>query len=346
MATNDELVASLVDALRYTSGDPRSDRVLHESIRAGIVRDDAKLLDIFEREVGPEQAEVDLHLAGPGIEHNAANARQFSRFVSGISDAVKETAKARVGRNRYRDNLMIEGATPGSVRVVLRVATPELPEGQVADAETVALASSVDSDALRTVASILAHASDPDLDTPLAAEIAELPIKARTALKRVANASQHGGWTVQGMIRQRHVGAADLALTNDGAIRLRIELEVAQETRRRETLTGTIDGFRWSLGTFYFEPLDAPRITAGVTESRVAQEVTRLMEDPNLRISADFDVVESYLPGDQTRSRISRVLTGIRPLGEQGLMGFEVSPDAEISHRADEPPALGPGSAT
>src|SRR5262245_2221174 len=127
-----------------------------------------------------------------------------------MSEAVKETAKARVGRQRYRDNLLIEGATPGSVRVVLRVARPGIPEGQTVDAATVA--TTVDSDALRTVASILVHASDPDLDTPLAAEIAELPMKARTALKRVANASQQGGWGVRGSIRQRQVGAADLEL--------------------------------------------------------------------------------------------------------------------------------------
>ena len=35
MATDRELEASLVDALRYSSGDPASDHVLHESIRAG-----------------------------------------------------------------------------------------------------------------------------------------------------------------------------------------------------------------------------------------------------------------------------------------------------------------------
>jgi hypothetical protein len=321
MAVDRELEASLLDALRYSSGDAASDRAVRESIRAGIVGDDADLLNIYEREVGPEQAEVDLHLVGPGIEHNSANARQFSLFVSGISDAVKETAKARSGRRRYADNLLIEGATPGSVRVVMRVAAPEVAKGQTVDEKTAA--SSVDSDALRTVVAILAHASDPDLDTPLAAEIAELPIKARTALKRVANASQQGGWAVRGMIRQRRIGAADLELTSDGATRLRIELEVAQEKRRTETRTGTIDGFRWSLGTLYFDPVDAPAFTAGVMESGVAQEVTRLMNDPDLRVSADFDVVESYLPGDKTRSRVSRVLTGIRPLGEQTAISMD-----------------------
>jgi hypothetical protein len=248
--------------------------------------------------------------------------------VSGMSEAVKETAKARSGRKRYRDNLLIEGATPGSVRVVLRVATPGIAEGQTVDEETVA--SSVDSDALRTVASILVHASDPDLDTPLAAEIAELPMRARTALKRVANASQHGGWGVRGSIRQRRIGAADLQLTADGAIRLRLELEDAQEKRRTENRVGTIDGFRWSLGTLYFEPVDAARFTAGVTETRVAQEVTRLMNDPKQRVSADFDVVESFLPGDHTRTRVSRVLTAIRALGEQTSIprltaGYEVA---------------------
>jgi hypothetical protein len=321
VAVDPELESSLVDALNYASGDANSDRAVRESIRTGIVGDDADLINIYEREVGPEQAEVDLHLSGPGVEANATNAHQFSRFVSGVSDAVKETAKARAGRKSYRENLLIEGATPGSVRVVLRVAAPAITKGQTVDEATAT--STIDSDALRTVASILAHASDPDLDTPLVAEIAELPIKARTALKRVANASQHGGWTVRGMIRQRRVGAADLELTSDGATRLKIELEVAHEKRRRETRTGTIDGFRWSLGTLYFDPVDAQAFTAGVMESRVAQEVTRLMNDPELRVSADFDVVESYLPGDQKRSRVSRVLTGIRPVGEQTAIPIE-----------------------
>ena len=338
MATDRELEASLVDALRYSSGDPTSDHVLHESIRAGIVRDNAELIDIFEREVGPEQAEVDLHLDGPGVTHNATNARQFSLFVSGLSDAVKETAKARAGRKTYHNNLLIEGATPGSVRVVLRVATPVIAKGQTVDEATAA--SSIDSDALRTVASILAHASNSDLDTPLAAEIAELPMQARTALKRVVNASQHGGWAVRGSIRQRQVGAADLELTADGAMRLRLELEQAQEKRRTERRVGTIDGFRWSLGTLYFSPLDTPTFTAGVMESRVAQAVTRLMNDPEMRVSADFDVVESYLPGDQTRARVSRVLTDIRPLGEQAAIPFDGPPTALPS----PPKALPPGS--
>lgn len=315
MAVDRELEASLLDALRYSSGDPNSDRAVRESIRGGIVGNDVDLIDIYEREVGPEQAEVDLHLVGPGVEDNATNARQFSLFVSGMSEAVKETAKARTGRDRYRDNLLIEGATPGSVRVVLRVATPRIAKGQTVDEETAA--SSVDSDALRTVASILVHASSSESDTPLAAEIAELPLKARIALKRVANASQHGGWGVRGSIRQRRVGAADLELTTDGALRLRLELEGAQEKRRRETRVGTIDGFRWSLGTLYFEPEGAARFTAGVMETRIAQAVTRLMNDPEQRVSAEFDVVESFLPGDQTRSRVSRVLTAIRPLGAQ-----------------------------
>jgi hypothetical protein len=323
MAVDPELEASLVDALSYISGDADSVRAVRESIRVGIVGDDAELIDIFEREVGPEQAEVDLHLNGPGVVENATNAHQFSRFVSGLSEAVKETAKARAGRKSYRENLLIEGATPGSVRVVLRVATPTIPKSQTVDEATAA--STVDSDALRTVASILRHASDPDLDTPLAAEIAELPIKARTALKRVANASQKGGWGVRGSIRQRRVGAAELELTIEGAMRLRLELEDAQEFRRPERRVGTIDGFRWSLGTLYFEPDDGPRFTAGVTEWRVAQAVTRLMNDPRQRVAAEFDVVESLLPGDSTRTR---VLTEVTAIGAQVEIPVDGTPKA------------------
>ena len=104
---------------------------------------------------------------------------------------------------------------------------------------------------------------------------------------------------------------------------------------------GTIDGFRWSLGTLYFDPLDAPAFTAGVMEGRVAQAVTGLMNDPSLRVSATFDVVESYLPGDQTRARVSRVLTDIRPLGEQAAIPYDGPPTALPSPPKALPPDSG-----
>lgn len=74
-------------------------------------------------------------------------------------------------------------------------------------------------------------------------------------------------------------------------------------------------------------------------ESRVAQDVTSLMNDPELQVSADFDVVESYLPGDQTRSRVSRVLTDIRPLGVQG----EISVAGPLTELPGMPKEFPPG---
>jgi hypothetical protein len=78
VAVDRDIEASLVKALRYTSGDPNSDHAVRASIRAGIVGDDTDLIDIYEREVGPEQAEVDLRLDGPGVENSATNASVLS----------------------------------------------------------------------------------------------------------------------------------------------------------------------------------------------------------------------------------------------------------------------------
>ncbi|WP_461418319.1 hypothetical protein [Gordonia sp. GN26] len=313
--TDPDLAALLRQALRDAAGNSPADEHLRASIRAGVVGDDPALLNVYEQEAGPEQAEVDLHLDGPGIESHTANAKQFARFVSGMSEAVKQTAKSLAGRERYGDNLRIEGATPGSVRVVFRVARQEIPVNQTADPSTAA--SSVDSDALRTVATILGHASDEDPDSPLAAEVAELPPGARQALKRVVAASLSGGWGIHGSIRQRRVGRIPLDFTSEGAVRLQLELETQNIQRREAREVGRIDGFRWSLGSLYFVPAAGRPFTAGVVDGEVAHRVTELMSNPDQPVVATFDVVESYAPGARGRPGTSRVLKQIEVLGRQ-----------------------------
>ncbi|WP_143696602.1 hypothetical protein [Williamsia muralis] len=339
----------LRDALRSAGGNSVVEQHIRATIRASLSDDDTTLVNVYEQEAGPEQAEVDLHLEGPGAEGHSTNALQFSRFVSGMSEAVKQTAKARAGRSRYSDNLLIEGATPGSVRVVFRIADQEMPAGQTSDPSSVA--SSVDSDALRTVASILGHANDPDPESPLAAEVSELPGSARQALKRVVNASVKGGWGISGSIRQRHVGLSSLRFTVEGAVRLRLELESSHEKQREAREVGRIDGFRWSLGAFYFIPLEGRPFAAGVTDARVAHEVTELMSQPDQLVVGVFDVIESFAPGAaDSRPRVSRVLKRVDRLGEQQAIPMPptrpilMSALETISDDDDPPPALPPGS--
>lgn len=315
--TNPELVAKLRAALRETTGDERLDEMMHGSILAALSESDTEMIDVWDQEAGPEQAEVDLHLGGPGVEGHTTNAKLFAELVSGISQAVKETAKHRAGKGRYSEGIVIEGATPGSVRLVLRAPKPRIDSGQTADAAT--SASSVDSDALRSVAAILTHASDPDPNSPLLAEIADLPLKAREGLKRIAATSKKAGWTIDGTLRQRRLGRSPIAFTSDGAARLVREIDARVERRETITVTGTIDGFRRSLGTLYFAPEQGSIFQAAVIDEDVANRVTELFARPDLIVEAEFDVVESQLPGSAAGSRKSRVLDAIREtdLGKQ-----------------------------
>ncbi len=329
MSTTDDLSRvgdELRAALQYSTGDERSDAYIRGTLRAGIVGNDPVLIDIYEQEAGPEQAEVDLHLEGEGVTDHSTNAHDFAAFVSGISEAVKETAKGRAGKGRYTEGLLIEGATPGSVRVVLRAPTPRIQKNQTADERT--LASTIDSDALRTIAAIMTHASDTDPDSPFAAELAGLPIKARKGLKRAVKQSRKAGWVIGGTVRQRKIGAAQVQLTSFGAIRLSIELDSGVERVTTETAVGRIDGFRRSLGTLYFIPAGGKGITAGVTDSEVAAKVTDLFADPDAEVEAVFSVVERQLPSSTSAVSRSRVLTSIRQLhtGKQTALPNPMEP--------------------
>lgn len=307
-------------ALQYSTGDPASDEMMRETIRAGVVRDDFELMNIFEQEVGPEQAEVDLHLDGPGVQGHSTNAKQFSDFISGISEAVKQTAKYRSGKERYSEDLLIEGATPGSVRVVLKVPPRAVTPGQTVDTET--SASTVDSEALRSIASILTHASDPDPESPLIAEVADLPPQARTGLLRAIRTTREAGWTVSGTVKQRKVGLQQVQLSSAGATRLSIELKSSVDKVTFETATGKIDGFRRSLGSLYFIPDGRPPVIANVIDSTLASKVTALFGDPDLEVRVRFKVTESHLPGDAKQTRKTRTLEMIERVEAQGDLFF------------------------
>ncbi|MEW1882174.1 hypothetical protein AB0O58_21040 [Rhodococcus sp. NPDC080181] len=311
-ADSRDVEARLRVALQYTTGDDEADRALRGSLLAGIVGDNQELLNVFVEEAGPEQAEFDVHLDGPGVENNATSAKSFSAFVAGLSEAVKETAKHRAGKGRYSEGLLIEGATPGSVRVVLRAPTPKIDPTQQVDSRTTA--SSVDSDALRSIAAILSHASDPDVDSPLVAEIADLPKGARKGLRRAIRSSRQAGWTIDGTVRQRRVGLSTVALTPNGATRLELELDSRVDSQKSETMIGTIDGFRRSIGTLYFIPEGRPPISAAVLDNTLAIQVAQLAAQEGATVRAIFNVVESRLPGDPGVSRQSRSLISIRSL--------------------------------
>ncbi|MBA4023884.1 MAG: hypothetical protein C0482_16115 [Gordonia sp.] len=334
-----ELLSQLNDALRDVATDTPANLALRSTIRTGIVRDDPTLVDLYERIVGPEQAEVDFHLDGAGVEGHATNAKLFSKFVSGISEAVKETAKAKAGKGRYTEGLLIDGGPgPGSVRVVLRAPEPPATAKNEPPLDPSLPNSTVESEALRSVAAILSHASSEEEDSPMLAELTALPMGARRGLKRVANSARDAGWEIKGSIRQRNYGATNVELTADGAFRLKLGLDAQIDRRADETVTGTIDGFRRSLSTLYFQPAGGGRIIqAAVSDGALADSISELFADKNSVVEVVFDVIESFLPGDDSRIRKSRSVRQVRrlALGRQ----MELSDDDESSAPSD-PPSL------
>ncbi|WP_142254613.1 hypothetical protein [Mycobacterium colombiense] len=321
-----ELENLLTRALQNALDDSPASAFTRMNIRNGIVRDDAALIDIFERIAGPDQAEVDLHLEGPGVEGHSTNAKYFAQFVSGISDAVKETAKSRVGKGRYSEHLLIEGVGPGSVRVVLRAPTPRVPKGELPIDEI--SASTVDSDALRSIVAILTHASSDEEESPLVAELLDLPPTARRGLKRATTTTNEAGWSIKGSVRQRNIGAEDVVLTPQGAFRLRQSLDAQVESRVEETMVGNIDGFRRSLSTLYFQPEGSARIIqAAVLDLEIAATITDLFAQPDLMVEVVFEVIETYLPGDKTHPRRSRSVQSIRRVGMGRQLTIEAGED-------------------
>jgi hypothetical protein len=319
-----ELEILLTRALESALDDSPASEMTRMQLRAGIVGDDPTLIDLYERIAGPSQAEVDFNLDGPGIHGHSTNAHFFSQFVSGISEAVKETAKAIAGKGKYSENLLIEGVGPGSVRVVLRVPEPVAPHVKNEEIEPLTPASTVDSEALRSIAAILTHASSEDEESPLMAELSRLPIRARVGLRRAAKSTNEAGWDIKGSIRQRNFGATEVSLTHDGAFRLRQGLDAKVENRTDETLSGYIDGFRRSLSTLYFQPTRGGRIIqAAVIDAETAVSISELFADPDSLVEVVFDVVSMFMPGDETRPQRSRSVKSIRRLASGRQLTFD-----------------------
>lgn len=280
-------------------------------IYGGLVIGNETLEKVWQEETAPEQAELDLHLGGPNVPAHVTNARLFARFVAGISKTVKETAKAKAGRKSYSERLLVEGATPGSVRVVFRAPNPAPRYSVDNNPAEGTEASTVDSDALRRVATVFALSSDNDPESPLYSELRDLPDPARAALKRIANLTIHAGWEIEGHVRQRHFGADSVTFGPAAAVRLRFELESIPEQVVIETLSGRLDGFRRSLGTVYIIPDIGRAIPVVVQTPELLRTVSALAADPDIRVVATMEVVRATSPDNEKMIRISRTLLEI-----------------------------------
>lgn len=321
MSYNEEFLSNFRSALQQSSGSTLSDEITRASILNGIVRDDHELFDIYVKEVGPQQAVLDIHLEGEGVSNHSTNAESFAKFVLGLSDAVKETAKADAGAQRASSELLIEGALPGSVRVVLKA-----PIVKEVNAFIESTPSSLQSRALRKVSQVLSVASDKDelVSDTLDASVQALPVKARKRLGVAVSQALASSWSLKGALEQRQYGVEDLTIDSRSAAKLKVALERGHEEPSVEKFVGSIDGVRRSGGIMWFKPEDKPVFAATIKDDSLLQRVAELNALEDQQVSAIFDVLTVFDQGDSAAFKKSRTLISINTSGDTPELPMEI----------------------
>lgn len=301
-------------ALQESTGDAKVDDLTRASILAGI-GDDPELLKVFYEETAPAQTEFDVHVPGLEGDPHATRADWFGIFVSRMGVAVKEVSKSISDKKRLPVSLRVVGPAPGSVRVVLKAPIPP-PDG-TAELERTGDGQSIESHALRTVATLM-DLAERNLETPerspLTAAAQKLSGRARKSIRSVAASVTAASWEVEGELRQRGRQPEHIRLSPSGAATLLAEMDKVVESRHPATVIGFIDGQRRSLGAMWLTPEGKKRpIEAFVGDEDLLSQVIDLSTDPSMRVQAEFMVSVTFPEGDSTSPHESYELIGIRP---------------------------------
>jgi hypothetical protein len=311
MTLTDQAIDEFRDAWHAAEGDDFASRLERQSLEALAAENDALRPVLFEL-VNRAQSELDLHLDGETVHHHEANAESFAQLVRGIADATKEVAKHMLGRQRRPSTLRILAPSPGSVRVVLKAATPEESTGRTAQNTRTP---SVDSTSLDTVAVLLLRAQQEGAkvtDDVLSGLAADLPQKAHAGLRRAAKAIDAQDWHIAGELRSQH-GFQPVHVGPDGAKALLRVLDERQESTTTANLSGAIDGTRRSIGALWFTPDGAAAIEAAVPSPELMEQAVQ-HDAATQRVRAAFDVVTIVGKGANARRRQVYSLRSIEPL--------------------------------
>lgn len=286
------------DAAHEHGWDEQTTQFALGQLYAGTVQGDPEAERVWSKETAPTQARLALHLTEGSIEGHTAPADKFAKLVSGVAEATKEVAKKRLGRDRYSSPLLVRGAGPGSIRLVLEIP----PHDDDDRPDSMGELSTIDSESLRQVAAILANADDMTEDSPLTAQIGPLSGDARKALRRAARqiADQH--WHVDGRIEQRGFDPSDISISPAGAARLVVELNQAEPAPKPITLYGQVDGTIDIEGIVWFKPEAGRRFRSVAVDQDVAEAALEL-QPGHPRTKAEFVVYESLSTSDDVLNR-------------------------------------------
>ena len=302
----------LVDVIADARTRPATANFELGQVYGGIVAGNTYLERIWSRETAPEQARLDLHLSGEGVTGHTTSAKQLGAFARAISRAVKHVAKDALGVGKYSENLLIEGMQPGSVRVVFRVPDQPIPPNE--SPLTGTQASSQDSEALRVTATVLAAAVESETldDDVLSALIADLPPKARVAIKAAAKTAKTSAWLIDGQLEQRGHDPERVTLNPMAAQKLISAVESNPTSDREEVLLGTVDGFSRATGRAQIVTTTG-LVHVAVPDPELMETVAALAADVDAPIKADITVFETIADGRSEAIRVSRRLNSIAP---------------------------------
>ena len=313
-AAREREIALLRDALRATTGDPSLDRSAQEGIAVGI-HGDPELDRVFREETAPDEAALDLHLTGEGVDGHSANARHFAEFVARMSRTVKFTARSVAKATTWSENLLVDAPTAGSVRVILRAPNRQPASRGEAPIDGVP-SDTPDSAAIRRIAGVITFASaedGADADAMVAAARG-LPPDAQESLKSAMRTVIAASWAVEGSVRQRWQREEPVALTTRGAERLLSALELSPAPPRPERMVVSVDGLKHSLSVVYLKRSGKGHaFAASVTDQELLRQAAHLAEDPARLAVAELDVFVDEVQ-DGRAVRTSHTLRSIRQL--------------------------------
>lgn len=266
---------------------------------------------IYAIETGPEQVRLDLHLEGPNVVRNATRADWFSRFLSSLEAAVDATAHHLAGKGKRLPDLLVTGALPGSVRVVLQVPDAARPS-RVGSTPEMVDSSTVLSQAVRTVAGALVAAGvedSPDNDTLIAA-VETMPKTAKLRLSTLARTVDRADWEIRGNISQRHREPEEFRVSQRGIRRLASALKAEISEPERVTVIGRIDGVRYSLSTLWLIPNEGTRTVAVMVPSAELLDEAAALNASHALVRVQLDVYRAISP-DGAMVSASRSLVSI-----------------------------------
>ena len=284
---------------------------------ARVANPSATLWDVMD-DVG-EQGALQLHLTGSSVVDHAVSAQRFTSFVSHLAASVAETAKSLTHQKRRSNRIMIGAVQPASLAFELRA--PEVHVSRSQGVVTEHSVSSVDSEALRMVTTVLATAREDD--EALDSAVEALPLSARAKLHSAMDQVAHEQWGIDGALRQGDFSPLRLEVSLPAIARVRYALETAVETREHRQVVAEISGFRREENVVWLAPLDgSKRFPASATDLSVMRAVREAAAVEGTIIAAELTVVTRPSQGNGASLRTSRTLDRFTVVAEQKRVDF------------------------